>query len=129
MDEPGFGADIFPHVRQERDDVMFHFALDLIDARHVELRALPDPRDSVAGNDAQLGLRLAGQDLDFEPDGKPVLVVPDAPHRGARISLDHVVRRLSVRGMVRVSPPRSTLSWIVSPVWASYTIPYNDASS
>ena len=42
-------------IGQEGDNVMLGLALDFVDARHVEIAALPDRRGCLLGNDAESG--------------------------------------------------------------------------
>ena len=67
MDEARVGADEFGQMRQESDDVMLRLALDLVDARDIELRLaalFPDRFRRFLGDDAQFRQRIAGMRLD-----------------------------------------------------------------
>ena len=57
------------------------------------------PEEVRLGNHAGLHQRLAGQKFDPEPDAQPVLVGPDRPHFGTRITLNHVPVRLRGLGI------------------------------
>ena len=64
----------------ERGDVVVGDPLALLDGRGVDARPLPDDGDRVGGDDAQLGLRLDGEQLDLEPRGVPGLVGEQLRH-------------------------------------------------
>src|ERR1700722_1038162 len=87
---------------EEGDDVVFGFALDLVDPRHVE--------DDVAGlgpyrlrgrlrNDPQFRQCVSRMRLDLEPDLEARLGLPDGGHFRAGVAGDH--RRLW--GFLRLS--------------------------
>ena len=74
MDEARILTDEFGKMRQERDDVVLGLALDLVDARDVELcfsALLPDRPGGGFRNGADLGERVGGMRLDLEPDAEP----------------------------------------------------------
>jgi len=88
---------------EEGDDVVLHFALDLVDPRHVELglRALvPDVLRRLLGDHAQLRQRGAGMGLDLEPDAELGLGRPDIGHFLAAVTGDHVRRLQNLRESV-----------------------------
>src|SRR3954469_266629 len=79
-------------MRKECDDIMFDFALDLVDARDVEgrvARLFPDRVGRVLRDDAELGHRIRGVRLDLEPDAETRLGVPDGDHLGAGVARNH----------------------------------------
>ena len=89
MDEARVGPDELGQVREEGDDVVLGLALDLVDARDVELGAaalLPDRLGGLFRDDAELGHRVGGMRLDLEPDAKARLGRPDGGHLGAGIA-------------------------------------------
>src|SRR3546814_8058836 len=77
-------ARLRPHVLgevgEEGDDVVPGLALDLVDALDLEGAALPHRLGRLLGDDAELGLRVAGMRLDLEPAAEPVLRLPDGGH-------------------------------------------------
>ena len=79
-------------MRQEGDDVVLDLALDLVDARDVELGLLalvPDFLRRGLRHDAELGHGVGGVRLDLEPDAKARLRRPDRRHFGTGIARDH----------------------------------------
>jgi len=89
VDEAGVVADVVGDRGEEGDDVVFHGALDLVDARHVEARLGPDARHRVLGDAPHLGVRLAGVDLYLEPLAVAVLGLPDAGHFRTAVTFNH----------------------------------------
>src|SRR2546430_1167599 len=89
MNEARLGADVLGEARQERDHVVLHLALDLVDARDVEAALLPDRLGGFLGNDALGRERVAGMRLDLEPDAEPVLRLPDGAHLRPAVARDH----------------------------------------
>ena len=92
------GVDVVGHARGEGDDIVVGHLLDLVDLLHGEVGVVADPlglfpRDARL---AQLGLSLAGQNLDFLPDGELVLEFPDTAHFRTGVATNHV-RFLSSR--------------------------------
>ena len=86
------GADDFGEVRQEGDDVVVGFALDLVDARDVERRILglgPDRLRCLLRNHAEFSLRVRGVRLDLEPDLEACLGLPNGSHFRAGVARDH----------------------------------------
>src|SRR6185369_4107680 len=85
---------------EEGDDVVLRRALDLVDARDVggpELEAgegLLELGEVGLGHLAERDHRLAGGELDVEPDAEAALGGPDAGHLRARVARDHVNLRL-----------------------------------
>ncbi len=73
----------------EGDDVVLHFALDLVNARDVEGGMLAQRARGLRGNFAGLGQRFARGQFDGEPLLEAVLVAKDAAHFGPGISWDH----------------------------------------
>src|SRR3546814_11433709 len=62
---------------------------DLVDALDLEGAALPHRLGRLLGDDAELGLRVAGMRLDLETDAEPVLRLPDGGHLGAAVARNH----------------------------------------
>ncbi len=95
-------VDVLGHVGEERDDVVVGDGLELVDARDLERGVRADVRGLLARDAdlAELGLRLARENLDLLPDLELVLELPDAGHLGAGVARDHEVG-LSVRRRVR----------------------------
>jgi len=89
MDEARLRSDMLGQVRQERDDVMLGLALDLVDPLDLPGAAFPDRLGGLLGDDAELGLRVAGVRLDLEPDAEAVFGRPDGDHVGAAVTRDH----------------------------------------
>ena len=92
MDEAAVVADEFRQMREEGDDVVLHFALDLVDALHIEdglAAALPDVLGGFLGDDTDFRQRIAGMGLDLEPDAKLCFGGPDGNHFRPRIAGDH----------------------------------------
>ena len=92
MHETRFGADDFGKVREEGNDVVFGFALDLIDPRDVEFGVLalgPDLLRRRFRNHAEFGHGIGGIRLDLEPDAKARLRRPDRRHFGPAVAWDH----------------------------------------
>ena len=92
MHEPRFGADDLGQMREEGDDVVLGDALDLVDARDVELGGLalgPDCLRRRLRNHAEFGHGVGGMGLDLEPDAKPRLRRPDRRHLRAGIARYH----------------------------------------
>ena len=97
MHEARFGADELGEMGQKGDDVVLGHALDLVDARDVELRLaalFPDRLRRLLRDDADFGQRVAGVRLDLEPDAEPRLGRPDGDHLGAGIARGSWVDRL-----------------------------------
>jgi len=76
-------------IGEEGDDVVVDLGFDPVDPLDAEGGAGPDAVKVGGGNDAELMHSLAGQDLDFEPDGELVPVFPDSAHFGPCIPCDH----------------------------------------
>ena len=85
------GVDVGAHVGEEGDDVVVGHGLDLVDLLLVEGGVLADPGGLLLGDAAlaQLGVGLAGQDLNLLPDGVLVLQREDVSHLGAGVAIDH----------------------------------------
>ncbi len=89
VDEARLRPDMLGQVGQKGDDVVMRLALDLVDARDLEGAALAHRPGRALRDDAELGLRLAGQRLDLEPDAKAVLGRPDRRHLRPAVTRDH----------------------------------------
>ncbi len=103
MHEARIRADDLGQVREEGDDVVLGLALDLVDARDVELGVaalVPDLLRRVVRDDAKLRHGGGGVRFDFEPDAKTRLGVPDGRHLGTAVARDHIFRA-SRRGNAR----------------------------
>jgi hypothetical protein len=88
----GLGADNLRQMRQEGDDVMLGFALDLVDARDVEggVPGLgPDRPRGLFRDHAEVGLGVRRMRLDLEPDLEARLGLPDRGHFRAGVAGDH----------------------------------------
>ena len=80
-------------------------ALDLVDALDLEGGARRGSRAaSSRGIDAELGLRLAREDLDLLPDLELVLERPDAAHLGPGVAIDHGTPWSGADAMSSLSP-------------------------
>ena len=83
--EARFRPDDLGQMGEEGDDVVLDLALDLVDARDVELRVLalvPDFLRRRLRDHAELGHGVGGMRLDLEPDAKARLRRPDRRHLG-----------------------------------------------
>ncbi len=89
VDEARLRPDMLGDVGEERDRLVMHLALDLADARDLELAALAQRLRHALGDDAELFLRLAGIGLDLELDAEIVLRLPDLGHLRAAVARDH----------------------------------------
>ena len=92
VDEARLGPDDFRQMRKEGHDIVLHFALDFVDARHIEIGArafAPDGARGGLGNDADFGQRIGRVRLDLEPDAKFRFRRPDRRHLCARITRNH----------------------------------------
>ena len=87
--EPGGLADMFRDTGQEGDHVVARLLLDLVDPLDIESSALPCFPGRLPRDDAEIGLGLAGQDLDVEPDPVSGFGLPDRGHLRAGIAGDH----------------------------------------
>ena len=100
------GIDVFLHVGQEGNDVVARDFLDLIDLRLLKVGMVADPLGLVFGNTdlAELRLGLAGQNLDFLPNGVLVLEGEDVSHLRAGIAIDHSGSFLVIGTLVVTQP-------------------------
>ena len=85
-------VDVGVHVGEEGNDVVVGHGLDGVDLVLVEGGVLANPggllvRDAAL---ADLGVRLAGQNLDLLPDGVLVLQREDVAHLRTGVAIDHV---------------------------------------
>ncbi len=88
--EARFGTDEFGEMRQEGDNVVLGDGLDFIDTIHIKLGLrplVPDYPRRFLGDHADLGHGGGGVRLDFEPDAKARLRLPDASHFSARVTI------------------------------------------
>ena len=100
MHEARFRPDDLGEMGEEGDDVVLGLALDLVDARDVELGVLalgPDLRRRLLRDDAELGHGVGGMRLDLEPDAKARLRRPDRRHFGPGVAGDHLFTPRSAR--------------------------------
>ena len=100
------GIDVLLHVGQEGNDVVARDFLDLIDLRLLKVGMVADPLGLVFGNTdlAELRLGLAGQNLDFLPNGVLVLEGEDVSHLRAGIAIDHSGSFLVIGTLVVTQP-------------------------
>ena len=89
VDEARLRPDVLGEAGQEGDDVVLGLALDLVDAGDVEGALLAHDPGGLLRDHAELGLGLAGERLDLEPDAELVLGLPDGGHLGTGIAGDH----------------------------------------
>jgi len=89
MNKTRFRTDIFSNVRQERNDVVLHFMLDLENASGVEVPLFPDYFYCFQWDNPEFSLRFARQCFYFQPNAKFVFIFPNFSHCGARISFYH----------------------------------------
>ena len=85
------GVDILLHVSEEGDDIVAGDLFDLIDLRLLEVGVIANPLGLVFGDAdfTELGLSLAGQNLDLLPDSVLVLQREDVAHLRTGIAVDH----------------------------------------
>ena len=89
MNEARFRPDDFRQMGQEGDDVVLGLALDLLDARNIELGVLalgPDLFRRFFRDDPELGHGVGGMRLDLEPDAKARFRRPDRRHFRAGVA-------------------------------------------
>ena len=92
MHEARLGTDDFGKIGEESHDVVFGLALDVFDARDVELGVLalgPDFGGGRLRDDPKLGHGIGGVRLDLEPDAKARLRRPDRRHFGPGVTGYH----------------------------------------
>ncbi len=65
-------ADGFAHGHRKRDDVVLHLGFQFIDARNINLGALPDRRRRFLWHLPGLGERIRCGDLNFQPSAETV---------------------------------------------------------
>src|SRR3989442_10375553 len=91
---PGRGcrtADAFAHRHRKRDDVVLDLGFELVNARHVDLRAPANRRRRLFGDLSGLGKRVCRGYLHFQPAGELIRVAPDAAHFFARVSWNQIL--------------------------------------
>ncbi len=108
--EARFGAHDLGQMGEERDHVVLHFALDRVDARHIECGAtalFPDGARGLFRDHAQFGQRVGGMGLDLEPDAEFRFRRPDRRHFGPGVALDHGSERFrfEVENISNLSSP------------------------
>ena len=84
------------HRRRERNHVVMRRLLDFLDARDVEPRARPELACGVVRDDAGVGHRVGGRELDLEPRLIAPLLGPDAPHLGVGVAGNHLSAKCEV---------------------------------
>jgi len=89
VQEPGLRAHMLGDVGEEGDDVVAGLGLDLVDALDLEGAARTDRLRRLARDQPHARLGLAGEGLDFEPDAKAGLRLPEGGHLGAAVAGDH----------------------------------------
>ena len=105
MEPAAGGADVLGHVGGEGDEIVVRDALDLVDARDVELAALADVTRGFGGHDASLGHRFRGGGFDEQPRFEPPGFTPDPPHGGMCVACDHArSNRVLSRSRPEVGP-------------------------
>ncbi len=109
---PRLGADVLGDGLGERDDVVPGDLLDCLDPRHVERAPLADGARRPGRDEAGLGHRLRGGDLDAQPGCVAVLVAPDPAHGRVCVSRDHDAT---------CSSPPDTVNPFTSPTTATDT--------
>ena len=104
MHEAGFIAHLLCDPCQERDDIMLGDSLNRVNGSNINswigVPPFPKRLRSRGGNNAAFGKRIGGMCLNFEPNAKAVLRLPDLHHFGAGITWDHIVRFLLLSGVV-----------------------------
>jgi hypothetical protein len=86
------GADNFRQMREESDDVVLGFALDLVNPSDIEndIAGLgPDHLRSLSRNHAEVCQRIRRMRLDLEPDFEARLRLPDGGHFRAGVAGNH----------------------------------------
>ncbi len=87
--EAGFVANMFRHIGQKGDHIVFCLALDFVNAVYFEGSALPEGLSNAFRDNAEFGLRITGVGLDFKPDLILRVWFPDFSHLGALVAWDH----------------------------------------
>ena len=94
MHEARLGPDDLGQMGEEGDDVVLDLALDLVDARDVELGlARPSAQMVFAASFGMMpssAMRVGGVRLDLEPDAKARLRRPDRGHFRAGVAGNHM---------------------------------------
>src|SRR5712672_2947012 len=85
----GRSADIFGDIGSEGDDIVIEGALKFLAAFEVKTGARFHLAQVPLGDQALLGERFAGQQLDAQPNFQFSLFAPDFAHRRPRITLYH----------------------------------------
>ena len=106
------GPDVAGDVLQERDDVVIGAQFDFLDFGQFEAGFLADNGGVLFGDHADLGLRFASENLDFQPDFVFVLLVPEGAHLWKGITVDHAGedKRPGVTGKEKVEGRRENRS-------------------
>ena len=108
--EPARGVipDLFGDRRGESDDIVvecfFQFPLAFDQSFQIGktfFRAGFDFGEIIGRNDAFLDERLAGEQLDLQPDAEFILVLPDRPHFGPGIARNHASIKTKKRRMLK----------------------------
>src|SRR5205807_1665266 len=102
--------------------VVFDLPLDRLDFFRVKPGILPDSLHRFFGDDAELRMRLTGENFYLQPDPELVLIRPDLPHPRTRVAGDHNDRLSSFSSSVSGRFSLITLSRSTSPAFASFTI-------
>ena len=89
MDKTRILANIFSKIRQKGDDIMFGFALDIINAFDIKGTTLPDCGRGIAWNYAEFCLRITSMRLNFKPDLKFAFLRPNCGHLRPGITRNH----------------------------------------
>src|SRR5579884_1567687 len=89
MEPTCFWADFFCDSGGECDDVVLNLGFERLDARKVEIAALPNCLGSRLRNHAGFGQRLRSCNFNAQPHAELVFVTPDAAHFGPGVACDH----------------------------------------
>lgn len=90
MEEAGVVTDVVGHRGQEGDDVMLDDLFDFVNPGRVEVRALPDALEGLAGDVPHLGMGLACQQFYLKPLPVTVLGAPDGCHLRTTVTFYHI---------------------------------------
>jgi hypothetical protein len=89
MDKTRLGTDVLGHRCQKGNHIMLDLGLDLIDTGDIKITLGADDRYDLLRDNTQLGLGLAGQGLNLQPDLKTVFSSPYPGHLRTGIAFDH----------------------------------------
>ena len=109
MHPPGRRPHIRCHIFQKRDDIMVGAPLDLLNLSHFKARLGPNLTGILKRNQPRSGHRLAGGDLNFEPNFVLTLFGPNGAHFRKGVAVNHAGRLkcFPARGKSKMRPFKS----------------------